>query len=68
MESNIAYGSKSFGKWPPQWEGPFQILQAFSNNAYEIEELVDDQRILKVNGKFLNKYKPFLQEIKIKKE
>jgi len=38
------------------------------NNAYEIEELNDDQRILRINEKYLNKYKPMLQEIKIIQE
>ncbi|XP_050909914.1 uncharacterized protein LOC127123761 [Lathyrus oleraceus] len=27
----------TLGKWPLKWEGPFQILQVFSNGAYEIE-------------------------------
>jgi len=56
------------GKWSPSWEGPWQILRVFSNNAYEIEELNDDQRILRINGKYLKKYRPMLQEIKIVKE
>lgn len=56
---------KALGKWSPKWEGPFQILQVFSNGAYEIEELNKDKRILRVNGKYLKKYKPTLQEIKI---
>jgi hypothetical protein len=53
------------GKWSPKWEGPFQILKSFSNGAYEIEEIGKDERILKINGKYLKKYKPILQEVKI---
>lgn len=34
--------NKALGKWSPSWEGPWQILRVFSNNAYEIEELDDD--------------------------
>ncbi|XP_050890198.1 uncharacterized protein LOC127095564 [Lathyrus oleraceus] len=56
---------KTLGKWSPHWEGLFRILKAFSNNAYEIEELAEDRRILKVNGKYLKKYKPFMHEVKI---
>ncbi|XP_039683800.1 uncharacterized protein [Medicago truncatula] len=56
------------GKWSPSWEGPWQILRVFSNNAYEIEELNEDRRILRINGKYLKKYKPTLQEIKIIQE
>ena len=59
--------NRVLGKWSPKWEGPFQILQIFSNGAYEIEELDEDKRILKVNGKYLKKYRPMLQEIQIKK-
>jgi hypothetical protein len=56
---------KLMGKWSPKWEGPFQVLRTFSNGAYEIEEIEKDKRILRINGKYLKKYKPILQEIKI---
>ena len=56
---------RALGKWSPSWEGPGEILRVFSNNAYEIEELNDDQRVLRINGKYLKRYKPLLQEIKI---
>ncbi|XP_039686367.1 uncharacterized protein [Medicago truncatula] len=36
---------RALGKCSPGWEGPWQILRVFSNNAYEIEELNDDRRI-----------------------
>jgi len=35
------------------------------NNAYEVEELNDDNRIMHINGKYLKKYKPLLHEVKI---
>ena len=57
--------NKALGKWAPGWEGPWKILRVFSNNAYEIEELNDDNRIIRINGKYLKKYKPLLQEVKI---
>ena len=53
------------GKWSPKWEGPFKIIQAFSGGAYEIEELSEDKRLLRVNGKYLKKYRRALQEVKI---
>jgi len=56
------------GKWSPNWEGPFKILQVFSNGAYEIEELASDSRIFRINGKYLKIYKPILQEVKIAQE
>lgn len=29
---------RTLDKWSSNWEGPFRILQAFTNNAYEVEE------------------------------
>jgi hypothetical protein len=49
------------GKWSPNWE----ISQIFSNCAYEIEELTPEKRSLNISGKYLKKYKPALQEVKI---
>ena len=60
--------NKLLGKWSPHWEGPFQIIQVFTNNTYEIQELAEDQRVLKINGKYLKRYKPMLQELKITTE
>jgi uncharacterized protein YsxB (DUF464 family) len=54
-----------FGKWSPNWEGPFKISQVLSNGAYEIEELTHEQRTVNMNGKYLKKYRPALQEISI---
>jgi hypothetical protein len=36
----------------------------FSNGAYEIQELTPEQRSVNINGKYLKKYKPLLQERK----
>lgn len=57
--------NRTLGKWSRKWESSFQIVQLFSNNAYEIEELDEDRRILRVNGKYLKKHKHALQEVKI---
>jgi hypothetical protein len=56
------------GKWSPNWEGPFRISQVLSNGVYEIEELSHQHRTVNINGKYLKRYKPMLQEIKIAKE
>ena len=58
---------RTMGKWSPKWEGPFKIIQTFSEGAYEIKELSEYQRLLRVNGKYLKKYRPMLQEVKIDK-
>lgn len=43
---------RALGKWSPNWEGPFKILQTY-NNAYEVEELTPEGRIQQINGKYL---------------
>lgn len=58
----------TLGKWSPNWEGPFKVYQVFSNNAYKIEELNFDNRILRMNGKYLKRHRPMLQKIKITRE
>lgn len=57
---------RTLWKWSRKWEGPFQVIQMFTNNAYEIQELGIDRWVLRVNGKYLKKYKPMLQDIQIK--
>jgi hypothetical protein len=59
---------KILGKWSPNWEGQFKIVQVYSNVAYEIEELTPEKRTLGINGKYLKKYKPILLEVKISAE
>ncbi|KAK2370658.1 hypothetical protein QL285_083688 [Trifolium repens] len=56
------------GKWSPNWEGPFKVVQVYSNGAYEIEELTPEKRALGINGKYLKKYKPALLEVNISAE
>ncbi|XP_057432109.1 uncharacterized protein LOC130724857 [Lotus japonicus] len=56
---------KSYGKWAPNWEGPFRVKKALSNNAYSIKELGGQCRRITINGKYLKEYKSMLHEIKI---
>lgn len=44
---------RTLGKWSPNWEGSFQVIQTFTNNAYEVQEMGIDRRIIRVNGKYL---------------
>jgi hypothetical protein len=38
--------NETLDKWSPSWEGPWKILRVFSNNAYEVEELVAEYQPL----------------------
>lgn len=53
-------------KWSPSWEGPFRVTRMFDNNAYQIQEIDEDNRLLNINGKYLKQYRPMLQEIQVK--
>ena len=44
------------------------MVQLFSNGTYEIAELAPIKRIIKINGKYLKRYKPMLQDVKIIQE
>jgi len=54
----IGTKSSKFGKWSPNWEGPYWITQSAPGNAYILETLegVEFPRVL--NGKYLKKYYP----------
>lgn len=49
--------NRVLGKWSPNWKDPFRIVQVFLKNAYEIDELTFDLRILRVNEKYLKRYR-----------
>ena len=56
----LPIGSKDskFGKWSPTWEGPYQISQGLSGNAYMLETLEGEGFPRALNGKYLKKYHP----------
>ena len=57
----LAIGSKDskFGKWSPNWEGPYRISCCAPGNAYILEMLEGREEFDRViNGKYLKKYYP----------
>jgi len=56
----LSIGTKSskYGKWSPNWEGPYRINRSAPGNAYILEtfEGVKFPRVL--NGKYLKRYYP----------
>ena len=70
MERHSANGQEesSLVKMVSQLGRTMANIKSHLNNVFEIEELNDYQRILRINGKYLKKYKPILQEIKIIQE
>nr|AAX95830.1 retrotransposon protein, putative, unclassified [Oryza sativa Japonica Group]ABG22462.1 retrotransposon protein, putative, unclassified [Oryza sativa Japonica Group] len=47
-----------FGKWSPNWEGPFQIHKVVSKGAYMLQGLDGEVYGRALNGKYLKKYYP----------
>ena len=46
----------SLGKWSPNWEGPFSVLQVLGGGAYLLGELDGTSHARKINGKYLKAY------------
>jgi hypothetical protein len=47
-----------YGKWSPNWHGPYSVDQVLSGNAYMLEELDGVKFPVAVNGQHLKKYFP----------
>jgi hypothetical protein len=55
----IEFGnSPKYGKWSPNWEGPYQISQCVLGNAYILETLEGERFARALNKKYLKKYYP----------
>jgi len=54
----IGTRNSKFGKWSPNWEGPYQINQSGPGNAYILETLEGVEFPRALNGKYLKKYYP----------
>jgi hypothetical protein len=59
-EAVLPLGTKdsAYGKWSPNWHGPYRIDQVLPGNAYMLEELDGVKFLVAVNGQHLKKYFP----------
>jgi hypothetical protein len=59
-EAVLPLGTKdtTYGKWSPNWHGPYGIDQVLSGNAYMLEALDSVKFPVAVNGQYLKKYFP----------
>jgi hypothetical protein len=59
-ETVLPLGTKdaAYGKWSPNWHGPYRIDQVLPRNAYMLEELDGVKFPVAVNGQHLKKYLP----------
>ena len=54
----IGTRDNKFGKWSPNWEGPFRIYKSVSKGAYMLQGLDGEVFGRALNGKYLKKYYP----------
>ena len=59
-EAVLPLGTKdaTYGKWSPNWHGPYRVDQVLKGNAYMLEELSGVKFPVAVNGQHLKKYFP----------
>ena len=54
----IGVKDNRFGKWSPNWEGPYLISRSAPGNAYILKELEGEEFGRALNGKYLKQYYP----------
>jgi hypothetical protein len=52
---------KEFGKWSPNWEGPFRVIKCVPGNAYILRTLLGEEFFSAINGKYLKRYHPSIE-------
>jgi hypothetical protein len=59
-EAVLPLGTKDapYGKWSPNWHGPYRVDQVLSGNAYMLEELDGVKFPVAINGQNLKRYFP----------
>ncbi|KAK9714084.1 hypothetical protein RND81_06G071100 [Saponaria officinalis] len=51
-----------YGKWTPQWEGPFRVVKVYSGNSYGLQDMNGNMTRTNINGKFIKAYHPTIWE------
>jgi hypothetical protein len=51
----------TFGKWSPNWEGPFRVVRCVPGNAYILKTLLGEEFTATINGRYLKKYYPSIE-------
>jgi hypothetical protein len=51
----------AFGKWSPNWEGPFRVVRCVPGSAYILKTLLGEEFTAAINGRYLKKYYPSIE-------
>jgi hypothetical protein len=59
-KSILPIGSRSskFGKWSPNWEGPYRIEEVVLRNSYMVRSIQGTSLLRAINGKYMKMYYP----------
>jgi hypothetical protein len=52
--------SNKFGKWSPNWEGPYRIKEVIPENSYMVQSIQGTSLPRALNEKYLKKYYPII--------
>jgi hypothetical protein len=52
----IGCRSNKFGKWSPNWEGPYRIKEVILRNSYMVQSVQGTSLLRALKGKYLKKY------------
>ncbi|KZV06646.1 hypothetical protein F511_45874 [Dorcoceras hygrometricum] len=58
----IGAKDREWGKWSPNWEGPFKVHRVLEGNAYWLSSLDGAPHRRCINGKYLKPYFPSVRE------
>jgi hypothetical protein len=58
MSLPIGSRSNKFGKWSPNWEGPYRIKKVILRNSYMVQSVQGTSLPRELNGKYLKRYYP----------
>jgi hypothetical protein len=51
----------TFGKWSPNWEGPFRVVRCVPGNAYILKNLLGEEFTVAINERYVKKYYPSIE-------
>ncbi|KAK9749941.1 hypothetical protein RND81_02G160500 [Saponaria officinalis] len=58
----MGHKDQFYGKWTPQWEGPFRVVKVCSGNSYGLQDMNGNTTRANINGKFIKTYHPTIWE------
>ncbi|XP_059627205.1 uncharacterized protein LOC132269996 [Cornus florida] len=58
----MGMNDRKYGKWSPNWEGPFMIYKVLKGGAYHLQDLDGERHPRPINGRYLKTYYPTMWE------